>query len=184
MSDETITGPPADVVPGHDDATLWERFAERVRYFSMRRLHDVALAEDVAQETLQRVATALRAGRVDNVAALPAFVFQTASHVCLQHLRSAGRESRALSRLAIDPALQGDAHDPLASLISEERRRMVHAALVRLDVADQSLLHALYFEHQDPAQLAAELGVTPAAFRVRKHRAIRRLAALLPDRSA
>ncbi len=82
------------------ERTLAQNYWERLRIFGMRRLGDPALAEDLAQETLRRVGEALRGGRLEDLAALPAFVFQTAANLCLHHYRSRGREERALARVA------------------------------------------------------------------------------------
>ena len=156
---------------------LVDRFWDRLRLFAFRQLSDAGAAEDVAQETLRRVIEALRAGRVDNPAALPGFVFQTARHICLQHHRSRGREARALARLS-DP-YQREGPEPLAELIGEERAAQVRVALGRLADADRQLLQWLYFEQRDPAEVARDLEVTPGALRVRRHRALARLAGLL-----
>lgn len=161
-----------------DEAVLVARFRERLRLFALRRLHDSAAAEDVAQETLRRVLEACRAGRVENLAALPAFVFQTAQHICLQHFRSSGREGRALLKLSGEDPPQHQPH-PLTSLIGSERRAAVRAAMAQLDAQDRELLRQVYYEETDNAVLAQRLGVTPGALRVRKHRVLGRLAALL-----
>lgn len=163
--------------PPVSESDLAARFWDRIRMFAARRLRDPAAAQDVAQETLRRVIDALRAGRIDKLDALPAFVFQTARHICLQSDRSSIRESRALSRLA-EPERATEA-DALVALISEERRAMVHRALDDLPRDDRVLLRDIYYERVDPALLAQRLGVSAGALRVRKHRALLRLSELL-----
>ena len=163
------------------EAGLARRFRERVRLFALRRLHDPAAAEDVAQETLRRVLEACRANRLENPAALPAFVFQTAQHICLQHFRSTKREGRALLRLSGEDPAHHDTH-PLVSLIGEERRAAVREALGRLSPKDRDLLRMVYYEEVESRALAERLGVTPGALRVRKHRVLGKLAALLGNR--
>jgi RNA polymerase sigma-70 factor, ECF subfamily len=161
-----------------DEAQLTARFWERVRLFAARRLRDQSAAEDVAQETLRRVLEALRNGRVENLDALPGFVFQTAQHLCLQQYRSSGREERALERLGRAGRPSGEA-DPLRGLIAEERRHAVLTALDRLAPDERELLRLLYYEQVDPARVAERLGVTPGNLRVRKHRLLRKLGQLL-----
>jgi RNA polymerase sigma-70 factor (ECF subfamily) len=63
--------------------------------------------------------------------------------------------------------------------VSEERRRRVRTALETLSPEDRDLLRAVYFAQVDMAELAAKLGLSPGALRVRKHRAVQRLAAAL-----
>lgn len=173
---------PAPTVPPPDlEADLVPRFWGRLRVFSSRRLGDAALAEDVAQETLRRVVEALRAGRVRDPVALPAFVFETARHICQQHVRTAGREARALARLGQGPPPEPRWPDALAALIAAERRFAVRRALSRLIPEEQHLLAGFYYEQLEAEELARRLGTTAGAVRVRKHRALKRLAALLAE---
>jgi len=170
------SGDAAPPVP--DEDALAREFWDRIRLFAARRLDDVAAAEDVAQETLRRVVEALRAGRIENQLALPAFVYQTARHICLQRYRSSGREMRALGRLhGARPA--AEPFDALTALITEERRAAVRAAVARLDERDRELLRLVFVEAMDTGELARRMALTPGALRVRKHRALGRLARLL-----
>lgn len=163
---------------GADEASLVRQFRERLRLFALRRLNDRAAAEDVAQETLRRVLEASRAGRIENPSALPAFVFQTAQNVCLQHFRSRKREGLALLRLSGEDPSQPETN-PLTSLIGDERREAVRQALAQLSSEDRELLRMVYYEETETSTLATRLGVTPGALRVRKHRVLTRMAALL-----
>lgn len=161
------------------ETELASRYWDRIRLFATRRVGDAALAEDIAQETLRRVIEALRAGRIQNTEAVAGFVFQTAKHVCMHAHRAAGREARAMRKLDDPSGSQGVHLDALARLVSEERRARVRAALDTLSRDDRDLLRAVYFEQIDAADLAARLGLTAGALRVRKHRAVQRLAAAL-----
>jgi len=162
------TAPPAE-------AELVRRYWDRVRLFAVRRTGDAAAAEDVAQETLRRVLDALRADRVADIGALPGFVFQTARHVCLHHARSAAREGRALARLS-EVSDRPPAPDALGALVSAERAAAVRAALEEMPEDDRTLLRAIYFDQTEPDEVAARLRVSAGALRVRKHRALKRLA--------
>ena len=181
-------GPAAEATPvpeawvgASDEVALVRQFRERLRLFALRRLRDSSAAEDVAQETLRRVVEACRAGRLENPSALPAFLFQTANHICLQHFRSSSREERALLRLGSEDAQNLEPH-PLAALIGDERRTAVRQALGQLSTEDRNLLRMMYYEDMDTGVLAQQLGVTAGALRVRKHRVLARLAVLLTSR--
>jgi RNA polymerase sigma-70 factor (ECF subfamily) len=175
--------PPAQVATPVSESEVVARFWGRVRLFALRRLREPSAADDVAQEALRRVVEAIRANRIRNPASLPGFVFQTAHHVVLQQHRGAGREARALQRMHSGAEDEGRPADSLAHLITEERRRAVRAALERLDEEDRQLLVLLYQEQAEPPHVARSLGVTMGALRVRKHRALKRLAELLGDES-
>ncbi len=157
-----------------------ERFRDRLRYFAARRLRDWAEAEDVAQEALRRTLEALTAGRVEDPKALSSFLFQTAEHICQHRALSAGREKRALRLFAMNrPAAEQNDVDPLGSLISAERRARVREALERLDPGDRELLALTYVEALRSSEIARRLGITEGNVRVRRHRALQRLAQLL-----
>lgn len=166
--------------PDAPDATaaeISERFFGRVALFAARRLGDRSAGEDVAQETLQRVLSALREGRVASLESLPAFVFQTARHLCLQQARRRGREARAYERLQrADPEYppSGD-----AQLISTERVEQLRGALVRLSEADREILRESFEDWRGTEEIASRLGISLEAVRVRKHRALKRLGDLL-----
>lgn len=164
-----------------DPAVLWHRFHRPLLVLGMRRLGSRVDAEDMAQETVHRVARALGENRLRKPAALPGFVFQTARHVCQQWLRKRGRERRALENYGREPPEADGAMQPLTDLIDEERRRVVRAALASLRAEDQRLLEQLYARDVDPEQLARALRITPGALRVRKHRALKRLGAALGE---
>lgn len=157
----------------HLVATLHDRFWERVRVFAARRIDEGSAAADVAQETLRRVIQALRDGRVADLDALPGFVFQTARNICMHHGRARRRRDAAFTKLDTEPFADVDV---LAALVSEERRRTVRNELAKLDPADRELLDMIYVRELEPAEAARLLGITPGALRVRKHRALARLA--------
>lgn len=182
--EDGLSHSPARTNPAGDtavaEAELAARYWDRIRLFALRRVKDSAAAEDIAQEAIRLVAEALRAGRVENLEALPGYAFKTAQHLCLQRFRAAGREANALTKLGSQP--QVDHHqDPLVALIGEERRISVRRAIEDLTAPDRELLTLLYFDEIDAATAATRLGVTAEALRVRKHRALKRLGLLLGD---
>ncbi len=161
-------------------AELNERFWKRLCIFAARRLRDRSAAEDVAQETLRRVIEALRQEKIEKLEALPAFVFQTARNICLHYGRSARRQESALLRFR--GGLQtssGEEEDPLAVLVDEARRAEVWEALEKLEDDDRELLRMLYVDGLENAEISRRLGVDPGTLRVRKHRALKRLADLI-----
>lgn len=165
-----------------NEAELADRFTERLRLFAARRLGDASAAEDVAQETLRRVVESLRANRIENLAALPGFVFQTARNICMHWTRSKSREQHALSRFESQSSgATAEGSDALNAIITEERRTRVRAALSHLKDDDRNLLSMLYYEGLDSEVVAKRLDLAVPALRVRKHRALRRLAELLNE---
>jgi len=157
-----------------------EGFRLPLRIFAARRLGDWTAAEDVSQETLRVGLEAMQKGRIKSVEVLPGFLFQTAVHLCMHRGRSAAREKRALERFhpASGEESDSEAH-PLETLISAERQAQVREALARLDPEERQVLEWTYREELPSEAIGRKLGVATGAVRMRRHRAIRRLAALL-----
>ena len=163
-------------------AELSGRYSARLLMFATHRTGDADAAEDIAQETLRTVVDAIRSGRVENLAALPGFVFTTARNLCMHWARSTGRENSALSRYQTDSDLaRTTSPDALAGLIADDQRKRVRRALDALPPDDRILLSMLYYEGVGSDLAAGKLNITPAAVRVRKHRALTRLAVLLGE---
>jgi RNA polymerase sigma-70 factor (ECF subfamily) len=160
-------------------AQLSDRFRDRLRFFAARRLRDRDAAEDVAQEVLRRTLEALRAGRIENLDALPAFLFQTARNVCMQWGRSEGRKDRAFHRFESSQSEEDPGEGALSSLITEERREEVREAFAHLGPGDREVLRLSYVESLGADEIAARLNLTSGAVRVRRHRALNRLAEIL-----
>ena len=152
--------------------------AFRVAYSVLRHRQD---AEDVAQDTLRRVFEAIRANRIDNMEALPGFVFQTARNLCMHWVRSTAREKSAFARLERESVDSRGSPDALANLIFAERARAVKRAIDRLATDDRRLLAMIYYDDLGTDEIAARLGINASAVRVRKHRALQRLAVELGE---
>jgi RNA polymerase sigma-70 factor (ECF subfamily) len=155
------------------------RFTGRLQLFALRRLRDRGLAEDVAQEALRRTVQALDDGKVANTEALPGFLFETARHICQQLLRRSGRESKALEVLGAGAFEQSTEPDPLAQLVSKERAEQTRRGLGQLGEADREVLQLAFTDGLDAQTIGDRLGLTAGAVRVRRHRALRRLAEIL-----
>ena len=160
--------------------SLSEHFFERLQLFAARRIRDTAAAEEVAQETLRRALEALRSGKVVNRDALPAFLFETARNICLQRYRTAAREARAFELMVGSGETgAGNTQHPLDTLIAAEEVQNVRQALAALAQDDSELLLWSYRDGLDAGEIGQRLGISPGAVRVRRHRAMARLAAQL-----
>jgi RNA polymerase sigma factor (sigma-70 family) len=122
------------------------------------------------------VTEAIRADRIEHPEAVAGFAFHTARNLCLHWIRSSAREKSAFARFGREVTERDEAPDALAALISAERAQVVRDALRELDDADRALLWMIYFDGLDSDRIATKLGISTVAVRVRKHRALRRLA--------
>jgi RNA polymerase sigma factor (sigma-70 family) len=182
MTKERYSAPGPEAFAGESNrprdiaAAVSDAYWERVRLFATRQLRDRIEAEDVAQETMRVVLEALDRGSIQNLEALPGFVFQTARHLCLKRMRSQRRGEAAMARLGtseVDPAA-----DALASLLDDERLQHLGSIIAALAEPDRLLLQLFYVEGLGAEEVGRRLSITAVSARVRKHRLIARLSSI------
>jgi RNA polymerase sigma-70 factor (ECF subfamily) len=139
---------------------------------ALHHLRDGDVAAEVAQECLQRVVASLAEGKLRDPARLGAFTRAIAHHVIVDVIRSRRRAPAGETDLARVPA---PVEDQLLTLIAEEERDRVRAALATLSPLDREILRASFYEGLSPQDLAARLGEPGPRIRKRKERALARL---------
>jgi RNA polymerase sigma-70 factor (ECF subfamily) len=127
------------------------------------------MAEDVRQETFLRVLRTLRQGQgVTQPEAFGAFVSAVCNNVLLETL---GKELK-------HPQIPENAPDPVdervdldASLITDQRKRVVARILDSLPAKDRDVLRMVFLEEADRREVSRRLGVSAEYLRVLLHRA-------------
>lgn len=160
--------------PSDDDwfRTLFDRHWSDVHRYAHRRV-GAGAADDIAEETF--LVAWRRRGRVP-ADPLP-WLYRTAAFVIANQRRSDGRFDALAARSAREP--QPGFHDPLEALTT---RVELVAALDALSPSERESLLLVGWEGLKPSAAAQVVGCTVATFRMRLHRARRRLRALLePD---
>jgi RNA polymerase sigma-70 factor (ECF subfamily) len=141
----------------------------QVLAFSMRRVSGREIAEDVVADTF---AVAWR--RRDRIPdpALP-WLYAIASHVIANQYRSTSRRRNLDLRLAHERGAVAPGADPAESLGS---RDAFAAAFAHLAESEREVLRLIAWDGLDTRDAAQVFGCSPGAFRVRLHRARRKLA--------
>jgi RNA polymerase sigma factor (sigma-70 family) len=148
-----------------------------VRRVVRARTLDDELAQDVAQETVVRLAGT--EARLDDDA-LVAYAIVTARHLVVDHRQAEAQRVRRQHRLVAAPTFEGPEE---VTLLREETEAMTHA-LGRLPAADRRLLVAHEAEGTELEALAKAAGTNRNAVAVRlaRARAVLRLEYLLAFR--
>lgn len=161
------------------DAAAFERLVEHHQgaIFRMCRsmLGDRTEAEDAAQETFVRAWQSLP--RFDTRRSFGPWLRGIAANVCLQALRRRGvheRRQSSLEERAVEPAA------PQEGEVSALAERAVEA-LRALDETYRLPLTLFYLEDATVADVAAALGLSAGAVRVRLHRGREKLREMLMD---
>ena len=157
---------------------LYDRYVGLVSRYVHARLDDRSLAEDVTSETFVR---ALR--RIDSLSFqgrdVGAWLVTIAGNLIRDHVKSSRYrlEVTTADMLAADRATDGPEEAVVQQLADEQLR-----ACVQQLRGDQRECIALRFLHGfSVAETAAAMGRNEGAVKALQHRAVRRLAGLLPD---
>lgn len=163
-------------VPSRDErfAALWAAHHPEVLAYARRR---AAGAEDADEVTNATFAVLWR--RIDDPPRDPLpWLYSVARRQLANQHRGHARRAALRRRLFGGPTpipAVPDASAPVAD------RMGARAALARLSASDREMLMLVAWEGLDPTEAAAVLGITPATFAVRLHRARRRLDSHLSD---
>jgi RNA polymerase sigma-70 factor (ECF subfamily) len=145
-------------------ATLFERHHARIYRFCLRLTGDRQAAEDLVQDVFMRMLKYRESFRGEM--AFEPWMFGIARNACLNHLRRsklAALENREL----------GDLPDEAAP--EDERAELVRRALLALPVERREVLVLSRYEFKSYEEIAAVLGCSVGAVKVRAHRALKEL---------
>ncbi len=172
VSDEVLARRIAGSAPGladDEEAELYRRYAPRVRLYGRRHLRDDMAADDLAQDVLLRTFERLRAGEVRHLEAIGSFILGTSRLLAFSQ-RRLERRREALAARWLDATPGAPA--PSDSSLDAPR---VAACLQALAERDRLVVMLTFHADRETARIAEDLGVSPGAVRVIRHRALARL---------
>ena len=156
--------------------TFYHIMADRLYSMALRMLGERESAAEALQDCMVRLWNS--AGRYDAARGDPfSWSAMLLRGICLDRLRRRAREDR---NSRAQQAAAGEIESGgLEDLFFRETVSLVHRAMEQLDPADSECLRATLFRPESTATLAAAFGISPGAMKVRIHRAMQRLRALL-----
>ena len=156
---------------------LFDRYAPQLYRLVRRRIASDSDARDVVQQALLQMHRARNDFRADS--RVRPWLFTIAVNLVREHYRKRGR--RREQALETEPPLPADpAAIPGAQDDSHERAARVRAALAQLSEQQREVIELHWFEQCQYDEIAAIVGASVAAVRVRAHRGYLKLRELLP----
>lgn len=153
-----------------DFAGLYRVHAQDVRRFALYLSGDAGLADDLVSEAFVRVWTARE--RVD-LTTVRGYLFAIVRNLFLQELRQTRR------RAPLDERTADDRPGPEEHARGQDDLRVVLAALAKLPEIDRAAVLMRANEGLSYEEIAAALGISAAAAKVKVHRARLKLAETL-----
>jgi RNA polymerase sigma-70 factor (TIGR02952 family) len=157
---------------------LYDRYVTLVFRYAYGRLGDRALAEDVTSETFLRALR--RIGSVsDRGRDVGAWFVTIARNLVIDHLKS----SRHRLELVTGEVPEADrtAEGPEPAVLREIGNVELLRCVRRLPAEQQECIVLRFLQDLSVVETARIMGKTEGAIKALQHRAVRRLAALLPD---
>jgi RNA polymerase sigma-70 factor, ECF subfamily len=178
--DEEVWGLVEAAQGGDTDAfgQLYDRYVDVVHRYAYARLGDRTLAEDVTSETflraLRRIGTVSYRGRD-----VGAWFVTIARNLVLDHVKSGRNRYEVISGDPLEPDLRIEGPEPavLRRLSAEELLRCVR----QLPPDQQECVVLRFLQGLSVAETATVMNRNSGAVKALQHRALRRLATLLPD---
>jgi RNA polymerase sigma-70 factor (ECF subfamily) len=149
-------------------ATVYDAVAPRIYAFAVRSLGDRTQAEDIVQLTLLNIHRA-RGSFVAGAPLMP-WAYAIARRLIVDTVRRRRRDSR-LAQTEVSPDRQPRPATPDEELMASEIAGSLRTSFTALPGAQQAVLH-LRAEGQKLTTMAAALGTTVTAVKLRLHRAM------------
>ena len=150
---------------------LYGRYGQELFVYLLSLSRSPQLAEDLVQETFLKALLSLPEGHPN----LRAWLYMVGRNLWLNHCRRAKREEPLP-----DAPLPGG-EDPLTGILKDERRRLLYAALDRLDGRKREILLLQYFGGMNQREIAAVLHLSVENVRVLAHRGRKELRAWMEE---
>ena len=155
-----------------DDQRIGEldQFYPRISRYTLTLLHDPIDAEDATQDTFLRAA--VRRDSLRDPAAALAWLYSIATHVCLDRLRERSRQARRES--TAEPEAWAPADDSPGAQLQAEQTEMsacVQGFVGELSDSYRAVLMLHDVHGLTCPEIAAALGDSPGAVKIRLHRA-------------
>jgi RNA polymerase sigma-70 factor, ECF subfamily len=152
------------------EARIAELFSPAIQAMARARSRGLADPQDVCQDVLMTVISALRRGQLRDVERLGPFVAGVARNVINSELRA--RQARGTEPFTEAVAPVADLRQEIAR---RDRARLLKAALEEVSASDRQILLLTLVHGLKPWEVADRLALDPQVVRARKTRAVRRL---------
>ncbi len=153
------------------EAELVERYSRGVMIIIGREIRDLAVAEDLYQETFRLIIEKIRQGNIREPERLSGFVCGVARNLVIGYFRRASRNER-MTEIEEAAPIPHPAPDQLQELLQKEKADLVRQVLKEMpNERDIQVLFRFYLADDDKEQVCADLGLTSAHFNLVLHRA-------------
>jgi RNA polymerase sigma-70 factor (ECF subfamily) len=151
-------------------ADLCDRFSRSIRLFVIRRL-GAGGADDIVQNVLLSVMTAIKEGQLRDPACLAGFVRTVTLHAIGAEIGNRLRHRTRMVDIAEPGLYLSDGLDPEILMQRRQRVELAGRILEGMPPRDGEILRRFYVNEEPQEQIIAEMRLTMTQFRLMKSRA-------------
>ena len=145
------------------------RYANRIRAYGLRHLRDATAAQELVQQVLLAVLSALREGRVKEPERLDGYVLGTCRNAVMDVRRAEARQRRLAEQTS---AMLPDGYEP--EWVGLDHIRLTQC-LAALAARERAVVVATFIEDRSADEIGKALSLTAGNVRVIRHRALLQL---------
>lgn len=154
---------------------LYERLQQDLRFYLQAQIERAGV-EDIIQETVFVVFSAIAADKVRKPEKLPFFARTVARRFAIAEIRARAGLAKNMVRFAAERRITDPRSLTEHRLLARERAAIAAEVLHSLPSRDREILRRFYIQQQSAQAICGELGLTSTQFRLLKSRAKARLA--------
>lgn len=152
---------------------IYKIYSRKIYRYCYVNSGDKEQAWDLVQETFLKAWKSMSNFSLEAGGTIQAYLFRIARNLMIDL-------SRKKKEYPLDEALEIEGHEDFEEdLDRKDLESQLKNALSRLDETDRQIVVLRYFEELPPPEAAKILGMNEGAFRVRTHRALKKLKELL-----
>jgi RNA polymerase sigma factor (sigma-70 family) len=148
-------------------AQFYEKYRPGLKMMVGQALHWTADVDDVVQQALLLTIAAVRAGKMRDGAALPAYV-RTVAYRLVSGVK---RDPIFCREDLTSHAAFVSADQQYDEVVLREYREIVNQTMMRLKPRDREILRRFYLEEQSPERICSDMMLSPTQFRSTKYHA-------------
>lgn len=146
------------------EASLYQRYSDRVYYVALKRLRSASDAEDARSETFVRVLASIRDGQFRQPAAFASFCFRTLDNVASEMQR----HSQRTGELVFEPAAPAQ-----REFLDDDVKSAIHRTIARLKPREREFLRMYYYDELPKDEIARRSGIPEERVRLLKSRTLK-----------
>ena len=156
---------------GNTDAEsrLYQKYRERILFFTRRKIDYLEDAEDICQNTLMSVLELAREKKIKNPDNVSSLIYKICTNKIIDYLRS------KYKKMIVNLDEVGELDDELERIVKVEEKEIICAEWRKLHIRERRVLYLKYINEWNSQQIGQHLNIKPGSVRKIAERSIKKI---------